>query len=208
MVSLDEYKIRAAHWWGFLNITKEKRLMHGFRGCVCALIQWLLCFETNKGTLTRYSNKALKELGCLCVPTGVTLLSGPFSLPGWSSWSWFKDVGLDDQFHHSGTGSAAPARKSQSSVKIYTDVFIFYNFQSFFSSWYKPCSKSKWQKCHLYFSGFGVSIIDVVCAWTCMFNLSAGCKSPGGVGGTSLPNEGRLAAQTHQCPQQHPQTCG
>lgn len=89
-------------------------------------------------------------------------------------------MGLDDQFHHSGTGSAAPARKSQSSVKIYTDVFIFYNFQSFFSSWYKPCSKSKWQKCHLYFSGFGVSIIDVVCAWTCMFNLSAGCKSPGG----------------------------
>ena len=41
-----------------------------------------------------------------------------------------------------------------------------------------------------------------------MFNLSAGCKSPGAIEGTSLPNACRLAAQTHQCPQQHLQICG
>lgn len=42
---------------------------------------------------------------------------------------------LNDQFHHLGTGSAAPARQSQSSVKTDTHVFIFYNFQSFFPFW-------------------------------------------------------------------------
>ena len=66
-------------------------------------------------------------------------------------------------------------------------------------------------------NGKNVTYISVVLVFPSLmwFVLGPAClpsvqvvRVLGGVGGTSLPNEGRLTAQTHQCPQQHPQTCG